>query len=283
MLVSPRAFSRPDGALVSVPPLLLTSEAVDSRRLVPLDGAFNFRDLGGYRTETGQTVRWKQVYRSDHLNLLTDGDRTTIAALGLRVVIDFRLPFEREQRPSKLPDGIPVLHYGMADAPDAEAGVRRIQAALLGDEPAPGWDYWFDSYHAMLDDSAPMFVRTMTALAAPGQLPALYHCTGGKDRTGLASVLLLDLLGVSADQLLDDFDLTNLHRTPARVAELAPELKAKGVDPADVLPIIGVVRAAMADAYRRIVTEHGGAAGYLVEHGLDPAIPGRLRDLLLIE
>ena len=256
-------------------------EATDPRRLIRLEGAYNFRDLGGYRSSLGTTVRWGRVYRSDHLNTLTDNDRAVIAKLGLQTVIDFRLPFEQQQRPSRLPEGPTILHHGMADAPGAEDGVRRIQAAMVGEAPAPGWEHWFESYHDMLDNSSPMFVRTMSTLAEPGRLPALYHCMGGKDRTGIASMLLLDLLGVDASALLDDFELTNLHRTPARIAELRPELEARGVDMDAITPIIGVVRSAMVSAYERIVNEHGGAEGYLVQHGLDPAVPARLRELLL--
>jgi protein-tyrosine phosphatase len=153
---------------------------------------------------------------------------------------------------------------------------------MNGDEPMPDWDYWYLAYHAMLDNSAPMFVNTLSLLAEPDRLPAMYHCTGGKDRTGLASVLLLDMLGVPAETLLDDFELTNLHRTPVRVREMGPGLAAKGVSIVDALPMLGVVRAAMHDAYMRLVTEHGGAERYLVERGLDPSVPGRLRDLLLV-
>jgi protein-tyrosine phosphatase len=264
-----------------MPPAIASLEAHHPQRLVPLEGAYNFRDLGGYSTTDGRRVRWGRVFRSDHLNGLTDNDRAAIAALGLQSVVDFRLPFEREQRPSKLPDGIEVFHFGMSDGPNAEASVRRIQRAMAGEEPMPDWDYWYLAYHAMLDNSSPMFVNTMTLLAEPGRLPALYHCTGGKDRTGLASVFLLDLLGVPAETLLDDFELTNVHRTPVRVREMSAGLEAMGVAITDALPMLGVVRAAMHDAYIRLVTEHGGAEHYLVERGLDASVPARLRDLLL--
>jgi protein-tyrosine phosphatase len=280
--VSERTYTRPDGPLVPLPPVIASPEAHHPHRLVPLEGAHNFRDLGGYTTTDGRQVRWGRVYRSDHLNGLTDSDRSAIAAIGLKAVVDFRLPFEREQRPSKLPDGTEVFHFGMSDGPNAEDSVRRIQRAMAGEEPMPDWDYWYVAYHAMLDNSAPMFVNTMTLLAEPGRLPALYHCTGGKDRTGLASVFLLDLLGVPAATVLDDFELTNLHRTPVRVREMSAGLEAMGVPVVDALPILGVVRAAMHDAYNRLITEHGGAERYLVERGLDPSVPGRLRELLLV-
>jgi len=276
-----RRFARPRGPLVVLPPTLTTPAALTPRRRVPLEGALNFRDLGGYRTTNGSTVLWGHVYRSDHLSLLTDVDREVVARLGLRTVIDFRLPFEREQRPSRLAPGPQTEHLQMADTPDREASVRMIQEALTGEGPMPEWTYSFELYHDMLDNSGPLFVRTMELLATPGRLPALFHCTGGKDRTGVAAVLLLDLLGVPEVALLDDFELTNLYRTPARVRELGPGFVARGVDLDDAVPILGVVRAAMADAYRRIAKEYGGAETYLVSHGLDPAVPSRLRNLLL--
>jgi protein-tyrosine phosphatase len=104
--VSERTYERPDGPLVPMPPVIASPEAHDPQRLVPLEGAYNFRDLGGYGTTDGRRVRWSRVYRSDHLNGLTDSDRAVIAAIGLRAVVDFRLPFEREQRPSKMASAV---------------------------------------------------------------------------------------------------------------------------------------------------------------------------------
>ncbi len=277
-----RLFTRPVGRLVPLPPSIVTAEAMDARRHIPLEGAFNFRDLGGYRTADGSTVRWRTVFRSDHLHDLTDADRATIAALGLHTVIDFRLPFEREDRPSRLEPVPRTLHLGMADAPGAEEDVRRVMEAIRGEAPAPDWSHWFATYHSMLDSSAPMFVRTIEALAQPDSLPAMFHCTGGKDRTGMAAVLLLGLLGVPARAVLDDFELTNVHRTPRRVREMAPRLLANGVDEDHAHALLGVVPAAMADAYRRVVDEHGGAEAFLVGRGLDPAVPDRLREILLV-
>ncbi len=126
-----------------------------------------------------------------------------------------------------------------------------------------------------------MFVRTMETLAGPDRLPALFHCTGGKDRTGMAAVLLLDMLGVPATAALDDFELTNLHRTPVRYRDVAPTLTAQGLPEDEILQLVGVVRAAMDHAYRRIIDEHGGAEAFLRDHGLAADVPGRLRDLLL--
>ena len=109
----------------------------------------------------------------------------------------------------------------------------------------------------------------------------MYHCTGGKDRTGISTALLLELLGVADEDIVDDFLLTNLFRTPYRIQALRAGLEANGVDVRATVPIIGVCRSALKAARTEVRTTFGGAESYLVAGGLDPAAPERLRHLLL--
>lgn len=265
------------------PPDLASPEALHPRRLVRLQGAHNFRDLGGYPTADGRRVRWGRVYRSDHLHTLTDDDLRTVAGLGLRVVYDFRIDREVHERPSRLPDPSPdVVRLATSDLGNgAETMLEMITDALAGRGPFPPPDFWATSYDGMFEDARPMFVALFEGLADASRLPAMYHCTGGKDRTGMASMLLLDMLAVAPDIALDDFELTNVHRLPARAAALRPQLEAAGVDPVGALAIIGVVRAAMAHIQRRLAAEYGSAGAYLRAGGLAADVPERLRSLLL--
>ena len=156
-----------------------------------------------------------------------------------------------------------------------------VRDILAGKRPVPPADFWDENYLLMLTHGQTMFASVAASLADADRLPAMYHCTGGKDRTGLSTALLLELLGVDDDDIADDFLLTNLYRTPYRVEALRSGLESNGVDVSSTVPIIGVCRSALLRARAELRTTYGGAEQYLVGGGLDPAMPKRLRDLLL--
>jgi protein-tyrosine phosphatase len=254
-----------------------------SDRRVAFEGPLNFRDVGGYVGLDGRLVRRELLFRSDHLNELTDADRAAMLALDLRVIHDFRLDIERERQPSlTTPGAYEVVLLTMSDTSQVDSSmIDVIRDALAGRVPLPGPSFWETSYSDLLDVGRPMFVTLIESLTRPDRLPAMYHCTGGKDRTGLATAMVLQLLGVDRDTIVDDFLLTNLYRTPTRIAALRAGFIAAGVDPAAAIPILGVTRAAVLRALAELETKYGGVEQYLIDGGLDPVRCDVLRELLL--
>jgi protein-tyrosine phosphatase len=240
--------------------------AVYPERLLPNEGSLNFRELGGIPVAGGE-VRRGVLFRSDHLNELTDADRTRIAALGLRRVYDFRIPMEQERQPSRLPEGIPVSHLAMGDLDTAEAMINKIPSMLMGKEPMAPATWWDENYVDMLSRSKDMFVALAKGLAASDGVPALYHCTGGKDRTGMASLIVLDLLGATQDAIVDDFLATNVFRTPRRLPHWAPHLEQAGLELSSAMPILGVTRSGITTAHGEL-QRLGGARQYLLDGGM---------------
>ena len=118
----------------------------------------------------------------------------------------------------------------------------------------------------------------MTELAAPALRPAVFHCTAGKDRTGLAAALLLSVLGVDRELILDDYELTNITRSELRIAELRPELEAAGIDVERVRPYLSAPRAAMDATLTWLDAEHSGAEGFLLGSGVSPRNARRASD-----
>jgi len=176
-------------------------------RLVPLEGASNFRDLGGYRTADGRRVRPGRVFRSDALHRLTDGDHRVLRRLGLRVVLDLRYGPEREREPDRLPDGEPPiesLHIGLSERPDpafADSldGSARDAASALAHLTRNYREYpgrYAGAYRALLE-------------RASWGAPLVFHCTAGKDRAGFAAAVLLLALGVGRETVLVDYLKTN--------------------------------------------------------------------------
>src|ERR1700730_15283115 len=181
---------------------------VVSIRRLPLEGAKNFRDLGGYRTADGHYVRWGLVYRSGYLVNLTPKDSDYLNTLGIRLVCDVRADGERLRAPDpdqwagNAPELLPVPigpnRDGTLSAEDLKKRVAKINAESK--DSVRGYDY------AITD--AAQYGKILHRIAA-GDLPAVEHCTSGKDRTGVFSAILLTALGVPREVVIRDYLLTN--------------------------------------------------------------------------
>jgi protein-tyrosine phosphatase len=241
---------------VSVTPSGSGGAAVAGARNLGLAGLNNFRDLGGYRTRSGQTVRWGLVFRSDALLLDEDGFKD-FSGLGVRAVYDLRSDQERETTPNRLPTGeFLVQHLSLVGEESARAA---IEAGLTDGEA-----FLADLYVAMLERSAGLIGTVISGLADENLLPAVFHCAAGKDRTGIVAAVLLLALGVDEDVVLDDYELTSRYRNPDRVKEVMARLEAEqSISPEAVAGILRTPRWAMGAAIKEIENRYGGIAGYL--------------------
>ena len=180
---------------------LLPDLVSQPERLVALEAVHNFRDLGGYATADGRTTRWRTLFRADGLYRLTPGDMAILEPLGLRTVIDLRSAPELEERGRFPVDVRPVVFHHLPVIDSTWAQGDRPEDEL--DEDFLVW-----AYQEMLTIGAPRFAKAFEALAEPDALPAVFHCAAGKDRTGILAALLLGSLGVSHDDIVDDYALT---------------------------------------------------------------------------
>jgi protein-tyrosine phosphatase len=179
---------------------------VVSIRRLPLEGAKNFRDLGGYRTSDGRYVRWGLVYRSNHLVNLTARDSEYLNGLGIRLVCDFRSDGERARAPDHWTGNAPEffsvpIGSNLITAPTADDLKRRVASIHLETKDSVrAYDYAIDY--------AGQYAKILRRIAA-GDLPAVEHCTAGKDRTGVFSAILLTMLGVPREIVVQDYMLSN--------------------------------------------------------------------------
>jgi protein-tyrosine phosphatase len=254
---------------------------IAAERRVPLEGAHNFRDLGGYRGLEG-SVRWGRLYRSDHLGELTDGDLEAIDGLGVRLVVDYRGPHEHEAMPSRIVVDGPIRRHDRAIGDGTVEGVSLWDAILDGSLRGFDEDDLAEFYLRTLRTSADVFGEVLTMLAEPEHLPAVFHCTAGKDRTGLTAALLLSTLGVDDAQILDDYELSNRFRSAVRLGEIRPLLAERGIDIEGYLPLFTAPRRAMAAALAGIERTYGSVEAYLTgTAGVAPATLDALRADLL--
>lgn len=186
------------------------TDAARARRL-PLEGAVNFRDLGGYHVGDGWRTRWGRIWRSDSLADLTEADWRLLEPLGLRTLIDFRLPLERVRKPNRLPPGQPIETVEIGFLPNGT--LEMLRAIRQGTMDAAGIErevlrHYRELPLAHTREYAKMFDRIDRADGRP----LLIHCTSGKDRTGFGAALILLALGAEREVVLGDYALTNEYR-----------------------------------------------------------------------
>jgi protein-tyrosine phosphatase len=175
--------------------------------VLKLQGGSNFRDLGGYATADGRTVRRGAVFRSAHLGGLTDQDRKALAGVGVRTIVDLRGVAEAAETPHLI-EGLACRVVGAHIEPGLGEKIRNAVADGTAN-PYLMMQFLSDHYRDYPRRCAPGF-RTLFATLSDGEhRPLVFHCTAGKDRTGFASALLLTLLGVPWETVVDDYLRTN--------------------------------------------------------------------------
>ncbi len=239
-------------------------------RLLRLQGATNFRDLGGYPGHGGRPLRWRRLFRSEHLAGLTVDDQASLAALGLAQSFDFRGHAERAATPNQLPG---VLQHSLAIEPSV---VQSMQALAAAGQTltAPAMVALMEAlYRRLVNDSAHRFAELFEHLLRADS-PLVFHCTAGKDRTGVAAALILLALGVPRDLVRQDYLLTNRHyRHPPLPITNTPDTPDTPDTPADVLAVLWRVQDGFLDAALQAVDhDQGGLDRYLrVRLGLSDA------------
>ena len=225
------------------------------RRIV-LEGAVNFRDQGGYRTENGRFVKWRRLFRSDSLHDLTESDVQTITGtLGLTTIVDLR------SINSVLEDGRGLLALsGIAyhNYPFLER--RGIEPPTSGSDPG---ERLTAIYQWILFNAGTLMAQAFNALAQDVNQPALFHCNAGKDRTGVLGATLLSVLGVSREDVVADFLMTNevIDGILARIKKM-PGFQDSTRD-GIMAPQSAIEK--FLDVMQR---EFGGPESYLLRHGV---------------
>jgi len=220
-------------------------------RHLNLSGASNFRDLGGYPGRDGRIVRWRQIFRSNHLGHLTKADIDMLRPLGLKSAFDFRGTEERASAACGLAE---IAVHSLPIEPTVVAALRARLATGVPLSSADALEVMRGSYRDYVRHNTPRF-RTLFAHLLEDHAPLVIHCTAGKDRTGFACALILHALGVPDDLIAEDYLLTN--RFYRRDPSASPDL------PDDVKQAIALVEASfLAAAFEVIRADYGDLEGY---------------------
>lgn len=236
-------------------------------RLHPFEAIDNFRDFGGYPTRDGRHVRTGRLYRSAHHARMTDSDLEKLAGYGINAVVDLRRPVERQRQPSLRPQGFAgdVIENDL----DAHGEAPHITFLKTSDlTPESGRRFMMETYGRM--PFAPtyhdLFKRYFETLGASDGA-VVVHCAAGKDRTGLLVALTHHLLGVSRDDMMADYMLTN---AAVDLEQLAPSFAKQieamsGRKPSEdaVVAFMGVEPVYLEAAFAAIDLRHGSIDNYL--------------------
>lgn len=249
-------------------------------RLLPLEGGYNLRDMGGYRAAEGRAVRHGMLYRSGMMSMLTEADEAHLAGLGIVTVCDLRRPGERRRDPTRWCEPVGV-HYWSRDYAESSGVLTELMDGnmLTGGQMR---DVMIALYRELPVDHAPSY-RYMFERLAAGHVPLLFNCSAGKDRTGVAAALILSVLGVDRDDVFADYLLTNEHADHQRlIARFGPEgERFSKASPEVIGPLMAADADYLAAMFESLDRDHGGVDGYLAGIGVDDAARLRLRDLLL--
>ena len=231
-----------------------------------MGASHNLRTLEGIRTMDGRVIASDKLYRSDSIASLQSGDLRRLSDLQLRVVTDFRSQLEQMNAPHGWAmDQVEIIHRPipvMGDNGRAEL-VRVLQEVGCAEDMS---DWLSDLYRSMVSDFSDVYASWLHSLLHEDSYPQLYHCTAGKDRTGVATALLLKLLGVADELIMDDFLLSNTLSADYIEARITGRVRfswmTDDVDSENLRPLLSVQREFLEATFRQIDEAYGDFGQY---------------------
>jgi protein-tyrosine phosphatase len=233
-------------------------------RHLPLGGTYNVRDVGGYLTREGRTIRWRTLLRADSLHRLSDEGQAHLLEAGLRTIVDLRREEEIAVAPNILATSESVRYVWVSLAPNPTTSEGRRE--LFPDSLA-------QTYRAIVDDRQAELRDVLRALVYADAFPALVHCTAGKDRTGIVVALLLALAGVDHATIAEDYALSATYLSDAFFAAARRRAEAAGHDWERYRYLLGCPADLMLATLTDLDERYGGVEAYLRLIGLtDPEL-----------
>ena len=261
---------------------MIDQDPIDARRIIALEGGRNFRDLGGYRTQDGRSVKWRKIFRSGSMSGVTQADQEQLARLSIRTICDLRTIHERESDPCNW-HRTSEITYWARDYVEGFGELRKLMASPLATKE-DARSAMIEGYRRLPFQQAPGYQELFKRLAA-GELPLAFNCSAGKDRAGTAAALILSALGVPRETLLQDYLLTDrivnfkslfMQRAQQRQSSLASQSEEI------IAAVLGTDVAYLNAALDAVEQQHGSVTGYVQEVlGVDRSALSDMQQLLL--
>jgi protein-tyrosine phosphatase len=244
-------------------PAQLAAEQRAEYRKLPMDGAENFRDLGGYQAADGRTVKWGMLYRSDSLAELSDQDLAYIQRLGVKQIVDFRTPFEKAEDPDRIPEGVNYVEREIdVEGTAVKELFEKISSGDIDDLNAT--ELMENANRAFVTSQQQVYGPHLKSLLSDNNVPSVAHCTGGKDRAGFGAAITLLALGVPESTVINDFLLTNEY-TKDKINKYIWMIRLGSffqTDPEKIRPLLGVERSFIVAAIDQMKKDYGSIDNY---------------------
>lgn len=233
---------------------------------IVLTGEDNMRDLGGYESKSGGTVKYQKLLRSGELSALTDADKEIMTKLGIKQVIDLRTDSEATEKPDSLPAGITSYHISLIDGDLSSSASNQMMADIMSGA-LDAKEYMMQTY--VVDDTKIDGWKKIFDLLETGST-TLWHCTAGKDRAGMTTALVLLSLGVDEDTVVADFMKSNDYLADYISSTVAYMDSQYGAGVGErLVPLLGVEQVYIETFLADIKSKYGSVDAFLDVLGVD--------------
>ena len=230
-------------------------------RKLSMDGSYNTRELGGYKTTDGKSVKWGVLFRSDKLSDISLEDQKYLKNLGIQRIVDFRSKAEKTEDPDKIPEGVAYIEMPI----EVDGAMRtKIEAILKGEINRNVKDFLIEANEEFIKNYSHIYSKFLKDLAKE-QKPTMFHCTAGKDRAGFAAAITLIAIGVSKEDAINDYMKTNEY-TAERIDEMISKIELMSLYQTDgelLRPLLGVEREYLEAAFKAAENEYGSIENYI--------------------
>ena len=230
-------------------------------RKLSMDGSYNTRELGGYKTTDGKSVKWGVLFRSDKLSDISLEDQKYLKNLGIQRIVDFRSKAEKTEDPDKIPEGVAYIEMPI----EVDGAMRtKIEAILKGEINRNVKDFLIEANEEFIKNYSHIYSKFLKDLAKE-QKPTMFHCTAGKDRAGFAAAITLIAIGVSKEDAINDYMKTNEY-TAKRIDEMISKIELMSLYQTDgelLRPLLGVEREYLEAAFKAAENEYGSIENYI--------------------
>ena len=233
----------------------------EEHRLLLMDGAHNTRELGGYKTVDGKSVKWGMLFRSDKLSDISETDQKYLQTLGIKKIVDFRSEEEKTEDPDIIPAGINYVEMPIS----VDGAMRsKIEAVLKGETDKEVKSFLVDANKEFVTSYTDVYENFLRGLIDE-DAPTLFHCTAGKDRAGFAAAITLIALGVSKETVIEDYMKTNTF-TQERIEEILDQIELMSLYQTDaeiLRPLVGVERVYIETAFKTAEEKYGSLENFI--------------------
>jgi len=240
--------------------------AIIANRHIYFKKVVNFRDVGGLKTTQGKTVKWGKIYRSDNLSQLRTGEFDKFNDLQIKTVFDLRTPQEIEGKEDHLPPNVSYVHApSVLDHGDLLSGMRsKVLNGEISDEESI--QIMAEFYRGIVADNVPALKQLLQTILN-SDAPVLYHCSAGKDRTGITTALILSVLKVDRQTIINEYLLSDYYRrqkvermlTKAKIAKVIKPRLGVGV----IQNFMSVNERYLNEAFNYIDSNYGGMDAFI--------------------